>query len=227
MRLTVTIAEMMAAKRISEAASRGVGPNDIQFARKTDLAPEDVRFMRETTAKFRLFVVLRCPKRGAIAFHGIFRPKRWADGHDSRDNLVKSGLNGVGVHPETGNIFISDYDMMSLWVGDGRAYRKLFAASTVPGKVQGPMSPGARDAIKLFNSGLISRLQHGAQDDFHPPPGAPHPGVDATTRFCAFREGEMSYMEGMAACAAYYAKWGLAWPYDADGRFTGAPSTAG
>ncbi|MGA3397935.1 MAG: hypothetical protein ABSC95_01845 [Acetobacteraceae bacterium] len=228
MTLKVSIADMMVANRLRDAVGQGVSPADIRFAQESDLAPEDVRALRQITQSYRLLIVLRCPKRGAVAFHGVFRAKRWADGHDSAGNLVKSGVSGIGVHPETGNIFVSDYDMMSLWVRtDAGGYRKLFASALEMHAERGPWSKEAMATVRLLNGALTSPLQHGAQDDFTPPPGKRHPGVSADTRFCAFREGEASYLEGMAACAAYYQKWGLYWPYDADGGFTRALQPGG
>jgi hypothetical protein len=223
MTLQVSIADMLVANRLRDAAAAGVTPADIIFAGETDLAPEDVRALRAATKAYRLLIVLRCPKRGAVAFQGVFRAKRWADGHDRAGNSVKSGISGLGVHPEHGNIFISDYDMMSLWVRtDGGGYRKLFASALKMGAERGRWTKEAQDAVRLLNGALLSPLQHGAQDDFTPPPDHKHPGVQQNTRFCAFREGEATYMDGMAAGAAYYQKWGLYWPYDAAGGFTKA-----
>lgn len=223
MTLQVSIADMMVANRLRDAAGAGVKPADILFAQQTDLAPEDVRALRAATETYKLLIVLRCPKRGAVAFQGVFRAKRWADGHDSAGNSVKSGVSGLGVHPERGNIFISDYDMMSLWVRTGgKGYRKLFASALTMGAERGAWTKEAMDAVRLLNGALLSPLQHGAQDDFTSPPGHKHPGVQTDTRFCAFREGEATYMDGMAACAAYYRKWELYWPYDDAGGFTKA-----
>ena len=136
---------------------------------------------------------------------------------------MKSGTSGIGVHPGHGNIFISDYDMMSLWVrNDAGGYRELFASALKQGAGRGPWTREAMDAVRLLNHALLSPLQHGAQDDFTPPPTHEHPGVRQDTRFCAFREGEAAYLEGMAACAACYARWHLHWPCDEAGGFTQA-----
>lgn len=222
MTLKVSMADLMVANRLRDAAHHGVSTADVLFARKTDLGPEDVRVFRELTRTYKLLIVLRCPKRGAVAFHGVFRPKRRVDGHDKAGNLVKSGASGIGVHPDTGNIFISDYDMMSLWAHGGHGYRKLFASALELHAETGPWSKEAMAVVRLLNGALLSPLQHGAQDDFTPAAGHMHPGVTPETRFCAFREGETAYMEGMDACAAFYRQWGLHWPYDTAGHFTRA-----
>ncbi len=224
MALKAPIAEFGIARRLRDAAAAGVTAEDRVFASKSDIDPEDVAALRAATRRLGLLIVLRCPKSGAVAWHGTFGAKRWADGHDSQGNLVKTGVSGIGVHPESGRIFVSDYDMMSLWRRDGAGYRKLFASALTPGAMRGPWTPEAMALVRELNGDLRSPLQHGAQDDYTPPPGGTHPNVAPDTRFAAFREGEARYLENMAACAAYYREWGLAWPYDAQGRFTGAPA---
>jgi hypothetical protein len=222
MTLTVSIAEMAVFQRLSRASGRAE-PEDIRFAGQSDIGPEDVATFREATRRLGLLIIMRCPKPGAVAFHGVVPPKRWADGHDSAGNTVKSGESGLGVHPERGNIFVSDYDMMSLWARKPEGgYRKLFASALISGAERGRWTKEAMDAVRLLNAGLQSRLQHGAQDDFTPPHGHQHPGVKPDTRFAAFREGEAAYLAGMAACKAYYGQWGLYWPYNNEGQFTRA-----
>jgi len=223
MALTATIADIMVASRLRDAAGKGVSPVDIMFAKRSDLAPEDVAALRAATLKYRLLIVLRCPKRGSVAFHGVFGPKRWIDGHDSSGATVKSGESGIGVNKEHPRIWVSDYDMMSLWVRkDGSGFRKLFSSALIDGADRGPWTKEAMDVVRMLNNALVSPLQHGAQDDFTPPPGHAHPGVKEDMRFCAFCEGEPAYIEGMAACEAYYKKHGLYWPYDSHGMFTHA-----
>lgn len=220
--LTASITEITLAKRLREAVSGGVASSDIAFALQADIAPEDVRALRATTRAFGLCVILRCPKRGAVGFHGIFGAKRMVDGKDRHGASVKSGENGIGVHPDTGRIFVSDYDMMSLWEKRGGGYAKIFCSSTIPGRDRGHWTPAALQAVKRLNAGLTSPLQHGAQDDFTPAPGKSHPNVSPDGRFAAIREGEARYIEGMHACKTFYDEHGLYWPYDAQGHFTKA-----
>lgn len=227
MTLTVSIAELAAFQRLSRASGE-VGPEDARFAGQSDIGPEDVACFRQATRRLGLLIVMRCPKRGAVAFQGVVPPKRWADGHDSAGHTVKSGESGLGVHPERGNIFVSDYDMMSLWARKPQGgYRKLFASALISGAERGKWDKDAMEAVRLLNAGLQSKLQHGAQDDFTPPHGHRHPGVKVDTRFAAFREGEASYLPDMAACKAYYGQWGLYWPYNNEGCFTKAMRPGG
>jgi hypothetical protein len=222
MPFTNTIAELAVFHRLSRASGR-VAPEDVRFAEQSDIGPEDVATFREATRRLGVLIIMRCPKRGAVAFHGTVPPKRWADGHDSAGNTVKSGESGLGVHPERGNIFVSDYDMMSLWARKPEGgYRKLFASALISGAERGKWDKEAMEAVRVLNTGLQSKLQHGAQDDFDPPHGHQHPGVRPDTRFAAFREGEASYLADMAACKAYYSQWGLYWPYNGEGQFTKA-----
>ena len=65
--------------------------------------------------------------------------------------------------------------------------------------------------------GWFPRLQHGCQDDFHSPR---NPGVKQD-HFAAFIEGRLQLLPNPQACAAFYQQQGLAWPYDAAGRYTG------
>jgi hypothetical protein len=227
MTLKVSIAEAAVFARLRDAGRAGVGDDDLRFAKRSDLAPEDVAAFRLVTRRQGLLVVMRCPKRGAVAFQGELPPKRWADGHDSAGRTVKSGESGIGVHPETGRMFVSDYDLMSLWRKGPGGYEKLFASALTPGAERGAWSKAARDAVRLLNTVLRSKLQHGAQDDFTPPIGKKHPGVTAETRFAAFREGEATYLDGMAACQAYYGRYALHWPYDGSGNFTYAAKPGG
>ena len=108
MTLKISIAEAAVHARLRQAANAGLASDDLRFAQVSDVAPEDVAALRFITKKGGLLVVMRCPKQGAVAFQGKFPPKRWADGHDSSGRLVKSGSSGLGVHPETGHVFVSD-----------------------------------------------------------------------------------------------------------------------
>jgi len=212
--LRVPIAELGVYNRLRDAAHSRVPPADIAFAQKSDIDPADVTCFRMATAKYGLIVIVRCPKRGAVAWHGTFDPKRCEDGHDMFGNPVKSGVSGIGVHPERGNVFISDYDMMSMWRRiTGGGFEKVNAKDIDKGG-------DAQHYVGWMNGKLRSPIQHGAQDDFVPPQGKPHPNVAADCRCAAFVEGEPVYLPDRKATHAFYVKNGLKpWPYDQDGRF--------
>ena len=212
--LKVPIAELGVYNRLSDAQHSRVAPKDIAFAQQSDIDPEDVATFRQATAQYGLIVIVRCPKRGAVAWHGTFNPKRCEDGHDMFGNTVKSGVSGIGVHPERGNIFISDYDMMSMWRRiQGGGFQKVLAKDIDKG-----------GEVQLYaswmNGKLRSPLQHGAQDDFVPPPGKGHPNVAEDCRCAAFMEGEAIYLADRKATQGFYVKQGLKpWPYDQGGKY--------
>lgn len=212
--LTAKIAELGIYNRLRDAAAARLPPADIAFAQQSDIDPEDVGTFRMATRQYGLIVIVRCPKRGAVAWHGTFDPKRCEDGHDIFGNPVKSGVSGIGVHPERGNVFISDYDMMSMWRKfEGGGWRKVLARD---------IDRGGEVQIytKWMNGKLRSPLQHGAQDDFVPPPGAQHPNVAEDCRCAAFMEGEAVYLPDRRATQSFYVKQGLKpWPYDQQGKF--------
>ena len=211
--LRVQIAELGIYNRLSRAEADRVAPSDIAFAQKSDVDPEDVTTFRLATLKYGLIVIIRCPKRGAVAWHGTFKPKRCEDGHDSMGNRVTSGLSGLGVHPESGNLFVSDYDMMSMWRRiSGGGFRKVDAKNIDDGEV--------RAYVEWMKGKLRSPLQHGAQDDFVPEAGKGHMDVAEDCRCAAFQEGEAIYLPDRKATHAYYVKMGLKpWPYDPGGVY--------
>ena len=212
--LRANIAELGVFRRLSDAGHARVPPADIAFAQQSDIDPDDVGCFRQATRQYGLIVIVRCPKRGAVAWHGTFDPKRCEDGHDMEGKPVKSGVSGIGVHPERGNVFISDYDMMSMWRKvEGGGWRKVLAKDIDKG-----------GEVQIYtawmNGKLRSPLQHGAQDDFVPPPGGHHPNVAEDCRCAAFMEGEAIYLPDRRATQAFYVKLGLKpWPYDRNGRY--------
>ena len=99
-----------------------------------------------------------------------------------------------------------------------RGYQKIFVTAMRRGAKRGAFSPEATETVRSLNKGLVSRLQHGAQDDWA---NAGNRGVTGDDRFLAFECGQAWYMGSAQACAAFYRARGLRWPYDASGRYTG------
>lgn len=212
--LKASIAELGVFRRLSDAGHSRLPPQDIAFAQRSDIDPADVGCFRDATRQYGLIVIVRCPKRGAVAWHGTFDPKRCEDGHDIDGNPVKSGVSGIGVHPERGNVFISDYDMMSMWRRiQGAGFRKVMAKDIDEG-----------GEVQIFtdwmNGKLRSPLQHGAQDDFVPPEGKGHPNVAADCRCAAFIEGTAVYLHDRRSVRSFYEQHRLEpWPYDQAGVY--------
>ena len=206
MGLTYKIQEAMELQREAEALRAGVPQRDIHLSRLCGIDARDVRVFREFSGKGYLIVV-RCPKISARAWHGLIRPKPISIKH-------KSGASGVAVK-EPGHMRVSDYDLMSLWRREGTGWRKVFA-SAAHGAPRGPYSSEATAIIKELNRSLVSRIQHGCQDDFCSPQ---NPGVKMHDHFAAFYQGQATYFSNPPACNAFYTRMGLVWPYHPSGKY--------
>jgi len=208
-----TIQEILEAQREEDALRAGVKQEDIELSRDCGIDARDVRSFREASATEGVVIVVRCPKVSARAWHGIFPAKTWA-------TKGKTGSSGAVVN-ERGQILVSDYDLMSLWQRSGSGVTKVFA-SAAGGAARGHYPPEAQALIVRLNARLISRIQHGCQDDFDSPK---NPGVKPTDHFVAFDAGLAFYLPAPSDCEAFYRRNDLNWPYDVGGRFQ-SPSPA-
>ena len=182
---------------------------DILFSRLSGMDAADVQVFRDVSLEGFVFVV-RCPKVTARAWHGVLPPKNVA-------TKEKTGSSGVVV-TNRGRMMVSDYDLMCVWRRAGAGWEKVFM-SAADGAARGRWSPEAVKLAVSLNRRLVSRIQHGCQDDFHSPN---NPGVKRDDHFAAFRAGAAEHLPDPDACARFYRVNGLAWPYDLAGRFTGA-----
>src|SRR5262249_24288502 len=134
MALTATMAQIAVYNMLRDARHEGVSPADTAFAAKTDIGPWDVAALRRGTERHKLLLIMRCPKKGAVGFQGRLTPKRTDHGYRVHDHsiAVTSGESGIGVHPDTGEIFLSDYDLMNVWHGDGSGTYIKIPAPVVP-----------------------------------------------------------------------------------------------
>jgi len=205
--LKATIQELLEHKREEEWRREGVPEGDIEFSRVSGMDARDVLAFREFTTH-GLLIVVRCPKVTARAHHGVFRPKRWA-------TKEKTGSSGLAV--TNTRIFVSDYDLMSIWQSGLKGFEKIFI-SAEGGAPHGRWTPQARRLIRELNKHLVSRIQHGCQDDFDSPK---NPGVKAGDHFAAFQAGSAEHLVDMFECERYYTKFGLRWPYDRTGKYVG------
>jgi len=202
------IADSYAAQREREWRQRGSSTRDVLLSRTTGMDPRDIAAFREFSSARRLLIVIRCPKPQARLWHGSFPAKSWATKTKTDEfGLVTSG---------SGHIMVSDYDLMSLWRVSGKAYRKVVVTAATPGADRGAFSPEARDLIRALNGQLISKIQHGCQDDWQSPK---NPGVKDEDRFAAAEQGNFHVLVDRSACARFYAEHGLGWPYGPSGRF--------
>jgi hypothetical protein len=206
MGLTYTIQEAMEQQRETEALQAGVPQRDIDLSRRCGIDAMDVRVFREFSGKGFLIVV-RCPKTAARAWHGLIPPKPIS----MKD---KSGSSGVAVK-EPGKMLVSDYDLMSIWRHGGSGWRKVFA-SAANGAPRGRYSAEATAIIKELNGSLISRIQHGCQDDYC---SLHNPGVKMADHFATFCNGLAEYHANPAVCKSFYERNGLVWLYGPTGAY--------
>jgi hypothetical protein len=206
--MRVTFADLVGESRERVWAEAGVPKVDIEFSRLTGMDARDVRALREFSSR-GLLVIVRCPNREARVFHGVFPPKHSAV-------KAKTGTSGTVDGPH-GGVLVSDYDLMSVWRTGGEGPTKVFV-SAANGAARGPWLPEARAIVVAMNQLLVSRIQHGCNDDWQ---SAANPGIKPDSRFAVFRDGSTRFLPSRAACRDYYAGNGLSWPYDDDGRYNG------
>ena len=185
-----------------DAVAAGADGLDRRLARELGMDARDIMHLREFTRKEGLLIVFRCPKRNALAFHGDLPAKTWA---------TKSKTNDTGtVRNRHGLLMVSDYDMMSMWRFIGAGYQKIYVSALAPGVAQGPWGPEARRIVRAMNGFLITRIQHGCQDDFLN--AEKNPGVKMTDHFLAIRMGDGVYLPDPVFCENFYNAHALYWP---------------
>jgi hypothetical protein len=206
MALTYKIQEAMELQRETDALRADVCPRDIEFSRRCGIDPRDVRTFREYSANGFL-IVIRCPKITARAWHGLIPPKPiW---------LKKPTEDSGVVSPTRGNLYVSDYDLMSIWRREGSAWNKV-AVSAANGKDRGRYSFDGTTILKALNQRLVSRIQHGCQDDWI---SRANRGVKGSDHFAAFYTGMMEYFPMPGACRQFYQRQGLLWLYSDAGEY--------
>ncbi len=189
-----------------DALAAGVSKRDIDFSRCSGIASKDVRTFRGYSRR-GVLIIVRCPKQTARAWHGRIPAKPIS----LKD---KSGTSGVAVTPK-GRMFVSDYDLMSIWRYQGAGWRKV-VASAANGASRGPYLVEATGILRDLNCELVSRIKHGCQDDFC----SPHnPGVNARDHFAAFYRGLAEHYLNPTDCKNFYARMGLLWLYSGSGSY--------
>ena len=145
-----------------ESLRHEVSDSDIHFSRLTGIAPRDVDVLCDFTRDEGLLLVIRCPKRPARYFHGKAPPKPL--------NVKAKSDPATGLAmAKDGRVYVSDYDIMSVWrsVGDGH-YEKIFFSAPDARKPT-ILTFAAQKLLDKVNWRLQSPFQHGAQDDYHSP----------------------------------------------------------
>jgi hypothetical protein len=208
-----TIQESFEDQREQEWRQARVPEPDILFSRRSGIDARDVGSLRGFSTR-RLIIIVRNPKVTARAWHGVLPPKNIA-------TKAKTGSSGVVVTSDQ-RIFVTDYDLMSVWRTATATPEKIFI-SAANGAARGKWTQEAVALVVELNGRLISKIQHGCQDDFQ---SASNPGVKPTDHFSAFHGGLATHLPTPGACAAFYEKQQLPWPYDTSGKYSGPIASA-
>ena len=204
------LGDLFELQRETEWRRAGATEQDIEHSRASGMDARDIAALRSITRSLSLCIVIRSPKAAARVWHGLLPPKTWA---------TKAKTNAAGVvSGHKGTLMVSDYDLRSVWRWQDNAYSKVFM-SAAQGRSHGSWPRESVSLMQQLNRVLVSRLQHGCQDDFQSPL---NPGVKPEDHFMVFDCGAATFLPDPAACARFYAEAGLAWPYDAAGRYIGA-----
>ena len=104
---------------------------------------------------------------------------------------------------------------MSIWRQGGSGWRKVFA-SAANGETRGRYPAEATTIIIGLNRSLVSRIQHGCQDDYC---SLKNPGVKTADHFATFCNGLAEYHVNPAVCKLFYERKGLVWLYGPTGAY--------
>jgi hypothetical protein len=193
-----------------EAKAAGADGLDLRLSKESGMDARDIMNLRRFTRERGLLIIFRCPKPSARAFHGTLPAKTFA---------TKEKTNETGtVFGKGGHLMVSDYDMMSVWRFTGTGFQHIYVSALAPGAATGPWSKEARELVRSMNAFLITKLQHGCQDDFH---SEKNPGVKMADHFLAIRLGDGIYLPDPVYCENFYRAHGLFWPYGAGGKHCG------
>jgi hypothetical protein len=110
---------------------------------------------------------------------------------------------------------------MGVWRAGSKGFERIFIAAA-NGVKQGKWSAEATGLVRALNGRLVSRIQHGCQDDLDSPTNR---GVKPDDHFAAFRSGGAEHLPSPLACKQYYGLHRLQWPYDQAGRYVCSKTT--
>ncbi|WP_424814483.1 hypothetical protein [Roseococcus sp. YIM B11640] len=227
----ITLGEIMTLARDAEAKKAGIGAADIELARKAGMLAADVAALKRFTAG-GFCIVVRCPKPDSYAWQGLLPAKIGAVVKKTGDSGVvsihKVQRDGTGAplfrdgEPLVkGSLYVSDYDLMGVWQGAAHGWRRI-RISAQEGAKRGSYGAEAAGLLRQLNSTLVTRIQHGCQDDWLSPDNRGVKNDDDT--FAGFISGEAEFLATVEACRNFYSSRGLgSFPYHPKtGAFTGA-----
>ena len=182
---------------------------DVHVALLSGMSALDVNLLRTFTAS-RYLIVVRCPKRAGMVFQGVLSPK--PQGLYDAKTSSETGTMQLA----SGQLVVSDIDLMSLWRGVGSSWEKV----PCPGPPKGGDYWGHPEADRVMKQ-LLPRMEspfdHGCNDDFH---SAKNQGVPSG-RFAAFFHNQAKYLGSPGELRDFYAQQKLHFPYDGEGKYTG------
>lgn len=209
--LQVSIGDILADQREVAAIRAGASASDIRYARDSGFDPQDVMTIRQVTAARAVLLIFRCPNLAARSLHGLLPAK-------TAVTTAKSGTSGAVTSP-SGLLMVSDYDIMSCWRQENAGFRKIPITAATPGAKYGAWLPEARELVRELNRGLVTKIQHGAQDDWLD--AERNRGVKPEDLYLAFRLGVPELLIGPAALERFYRQDMLFWPYLPNGKHCG------
>lgn len=209
--LTASIGEHLAFQREGAAGRAGATAEDIRIARLTGFDPQDVMTIRTLCAARAILLVFRCPNLAARSLHGLLPAKTAVTSAKSGSSGAVMGANGL--------LMVSDYDIMGCWRQEGAGFRRIPITAMAQGAKYGAWSAEAREIVQALNRNLLTRIQHGAQDDWLD--AEKNRGVKPDDGFLAFRLGVSEPLNGAAGLEGFYRLNGLDWPYLPNGRHRG------
>jgi hypothetical protein len=203
--LTMTLQESLEAQREIEWRRAGVSAGDIQFSRTSGMDGRDIRAIRDYSRR-GFIIIVRCPNVAARGWHGILPAKNAA-------TSAKSGPWGV-VLDDKNRMMVSDYDLMGVWRMTATGAEKIFI-SAAGGQKRGAYSRQAQTFLLEMNRQLVTKFQHGCQDDFK---NQNNRGVRVGDHFAAFAAGQVTLIKVATELKFFYARHRLEWPYNAHGN---------
>jgi len=220
---TFTIQEILEGKAEENWRRKGVPEEDIKFSRLCGMDAGDIRGFRKFTRKPPGYlVIVRCPKLTARPHYETFQSKPGYAAVDRDGAHPKSGTSGLLVYKgqNKDKLFVSDYDLMSIWRRGAKGFEKI-SVTAEGGRKRGKYSPDATMAIRELNWCMESRarIQHGCQDDWDSPD---NPGVKPADHFAAFNLGAAEHFDSPSVLGYYYHDLHLPFPYDGNGRYNAA-----
>ncbi len=229
---TFTIQDILEGKAEENWRREGVPEEDIIFSRLSGMDAGDIRGFRKFTAKHPSYlVIVRCPKLTARPHYNTFQSKPGYAAVDRDGNHPKSGTSGLlvykgqsptpdGTRIPKDKLFVSDYDLMSIWKRGARGFEKI-SVSAEDGRKRGKYSPEATIVIRELNGCMEfrSRIQHGCQDDWN---STDNPGIKPGDHFAAFDVGKAEHFSCPSLLGYYYYDLRLPFPYGGNGKYNPA-----